>query len=118
MKYHFNREGLVVEGCISKESGKNRWAKKSLDIVANAFCVPKEQITGVRRHRVFVLPRFIWWYFLRDVCLMTYQQIADFSGRDHSTIISGVQRASYMIERYPEFSKKYAIIKENWENIA
>jgi chromosomal replication initiation ATPase DnaA len=62
--------------------------------VGLATDTPTELIKSTRRMRSLVLCRQIVWHYMYTNCKnsYTYKQIARMAGKDHSTVLEGVQR--------------------------
>lgn len=66
--------------------------KTVIDVVCEYFGVKEEYIRGQKRNREYVFPRQISMYILRDMTDNSYSKIADFFGRDHSTIMHAEEK--------------------------
>lgn len=67
--------------------------KEALDVVADHFNLKLSQIKGERRLKKFVLPRQVLMYLLRHDLRMNLTEIGEFlGGRDHTTIMYGVEK--------------------------
>lgn len=72
---------------------------------AELFDVHPRDIVSHARFGFLTMPRFALYAGLRRRG-WNYSQIARLLDRDHKTIIYGVQRAEWMIERSPEYAAK------------
>ena len=68
--------------------------------------IPFEEIMGRSRKAEVVMARQVWWWFLRDLSF-GYSEIGRMFGRDHSTVIHGVNRVSDLIRLNDEYLNRY-----------
>lgn len=72
--------------------------KEVLEVVADHFNVKLAQIKAERRLKKFVLPRQILMYLLRNDLRMNLMEIGEFlGGRDHTTIMYGVEKITNLL---------------------
>jgi len=77
-----------------------------LKIVALQFEVKSGDLKADKRTRNLTMPRHICWYLLRKHRGMSYPQIAEyFGGKDHTTVIHGVNRITALLKNDPEILK-------------
>ncbi len=66
---------------------------------------PRRALFSHRRYWQHVRARFIFYYAARELTDRSYPEIARYIGRDHSTLVHGVQRVVANREKYePELS--------------
>ncbi|MCL4397927.1 chromosomal replication initiator protein DnaA [Patescibacteria group bacterium] len=74
-------------------------ARLIVDRVCAFYELPIKLIKGEKRDKPIAVPRQILMYLLRHKGGMTYEEIADYlGGRDHTTIIHGVNKVSALLE--------------------
>lgn len=72
--------------------------------VSHVFGVPEDVITGPRRFRPLIRPRFACFWLARRLTDLSYPRIgAVIGGRDHTSVIHGEREAEIYMEREPEF---------------
>lgn len=77
-----------------------------LNKASELFDLSVKELSGNQRYRYLMPARFAMYKALR-VRAFSYPRIGKlFGGKDHSTIIHGVKRAEYMMERDPEYKAK------------
>jgi chromosomal replication initiation ATPase DnaA len=65
------------------------------------------EITSKSKHHEICLLRQVIWRFLNEKNKMTVSEIGRFFDRDHSTIISGINRANNLVETRDPIIQKY-----------
>ena len=79
--------------------------------VVNAVCavwgVTKAGLFSGSRLRKFAYARFCAFNICRQITDLSYPQIANVFGRDHTTVMSGAHRANDLLGVDAEFSDKY-----------
>lgn len=68
---------------------------------------PTSLVLGIRRHRTAMWSRWLVYLIAHDYCNLSYTGIGHALGRDHTTVMHGVQRASEEFERNSEFRDAY-----------
>ncbi|OGE25232.1 hypothetical protein A3H85_03435 [Candidatus Daviesbacteria bacterium RIFCSPLOWO2_02_FULL_40_8] len=80
--------------------------KKVLLEVNQYFSIKMADITGPRRKKEFVLPRHLAMYLLYEECKLPYQRIGELlGGRDHTTILHGVEKIREQLNRDREIQR-------------
>lgn len=69
------------------------------------FDVPARDILSRRRIKPIAQARFALYAALRQRG-WSYPRIGMFIGRDHATVIHGVRKAEWLMERYPSYDAK------------
>lgn len=83
--------------------------------VAYAFDLSPDDLTGPRKTRLCVVPRFIAMKLARDLTGSSYPQIGRvFGGRDHASVIAGVRRASVFMAKDPNAAKVFHEIRTKY----
>lgn len=87
--------------------------KKILGGVNQYFNIKMADITGPRRQKELVLPRQIAMYLMYEECRMPFEKIGDIlGGRDHTTIMHGVEKIKAAINRDREIQRLVIEIKQ------
>lgn len=82
-----------------------------VNAAAEMFCVHPRDLVGPYRFNFLMLPRFALYKALR-MRGWSFPQIGRLLNRDHSTIIYGVSRADYYMERDPGYAAKVKALAE------
>lgn len=83
----------VIGAKINEEENGATQPEKIISAVVGYYGLRVKDIKGERRHRTVVMPRQVLMYLLKNKAQMTYQQIGNtLGGRDHSTVIHGVDK--------------------------
>ncbi len=87
--------------------------KKVITGVNQYFHVKTSDLIGPRRKRDLVIPRQIVMYFLYEECKLPYERIGDIlGGRDHTTILHGVEKMRSTINRDRELQRMIIEIRQ------
>lgn len=86
------------------------------DVLLEAICsfyeIRPAQLKSSKRNGVLVLPRHILMYLLRTELNTPLTQIGDFlGGRDHTTVLYGVEKIEKLIEASPKIKEEVVWIK-------
>lgn len=103
----FNNSDLSLEiakSFIDQRSNRTLAAKVSpkqvVDIVCTYFNLRQSDLKGSSRQAKYVLPRQITMYLLRQDLGVQYEHIAkELGGRDHSTVMHGVEKIGSSVEK-------------------
>ncbi len=91
--------------------------KEVMEKVCDYFNVRQTDIKGTSRVAKFVLPRQITMYLLRIDLGIQYESIAEFlGGRDHSTVMHGVEKIGKNVEESDRFRGLVADIRSRLYN--
>lgn len=87
------------------------------DIIINVVCehfnVSKDDIVSSKRNSEIVLPRQVFMYLCREYLSIPYKQIGKYiGGKDHSTVMHGLEKISNNIKEDPELAMKIDTIKK------
>ncbi|NGX50266.1 MAG: Chromosomal replication initiator protein DnaA [Chlamydiae bacterium] len=93
---------VLLRDLLDEESRDLLTADKLLKIVANTFGIKIEDILGKAQSKEYALPRQIAMYLCRIHLKMSFPKIGRFFLRDHSTVISSVNRIKKGIEKKEE----------------
>ncbi len=86
---------------------------KILESVNKYFGVMKADILGPRRQKVLVVPRQIIMFLIHQECKTPYEKIGEIlGGRDHTTIMHGVEKIRLAINRDREIQRIVMEIKQ------
>lgn len=85
---------------VASAIGTNRLDPRAvLDEICSYYEIPMKLIKGTKRDKPIVQPRQILMYLLKKNTTMTLDEIAAFlGGRDHTTIMHGVEKITNLIE--------------------
>ncbi len=76
-----------------KQQKENITKEKIVDIVAKYYGLTRTELQSKNRRKDIVLGRHISMWLIRDMLNVTYKEIGNFfNGRDHSTVISAIER--------------------------
>lgn len=88
--------------------------KKLLLAVNDYFNLKMADITGPRRQKELVVPRQIAMYLMQTECNMPFEKIGQvLGGRDHTTVMHGVEKIKMAITRDREVQRLVLEIKQN-----
>lgn len=88
--------------------------KKVLSEVNQYFNIKMADITGPRRKKELVLPRQLAMYILYEDCKLPYERIGELlGGRDHTTIMHGVEKIHEAVARDREIQRMVIEIKQS-----
>lgn len=91
------------------------WAdqKKVLSSIQQYFNIKMSELTGPRRKRELVIPRQITMYLLYEECHIPYESIGRIlGGRDHTTILHGVEKIRQNLQRDSETQRMVMEVKQ------
>ena len=81
-----------------------------LNKASEVFDLSVTELAGNQRYKYLMPARFAMYKTLRERG-WSYPRIGKlFDGKDHSTIIHGVRRADYMIEKDPDYAAKVKML--------
>lgn len=99
-------------GLKKKEKNKKISPKHLVSLVAKHFNITVQQITGKSRRTEYVVPRQIAMYLLRKEFSTKFQATGGLlGGRDHSTIVHGVQKVIHKMSTNNAFKQEVLGIK-------
>jgi chromosomal replication initiator protein len=84
-----------------------------LDIVAGFYGVTIKDLTGPRRSKVFIKPRQMAMYLLREETDSSLPQIGSvLGGRDHTTVIHGCDKIAESLDQDDELRREVMALRE------
>lgn len=87
----------------AKKNNPNQNYENVLSVTANTYNVSVTDLMGNSRNSKFVLPRHICMYILKNQYNFTYSRIGSIlNGRDHTTVMNGVQKIENEIQTNQE----------------
>lgn len=87
--------------------------KKVISGINQYFNIKMSEITGPRRKKGLVLPRQLAMYLLYEECKLPYERIGEvLGGRDHTTIMHGVEKMREATQRDREVQRLLIEIKQ------
>lgn len=90
---------IINQPSPNKERGRTH-PQKVLEVFASHFNLKVGQLRGKKRKRSVARPRQLLMYILRQEIGLSYKEIGSFlGGRDHSTIIHGVEKISSLLPK-------------------
>ncbi|MBC5648428.1 chromosomal replication initiator protein DnaA [Christensenella tenuis] len=95
----------ALEDFFASPSVRAITPKGVIDVVCEYFDIREEDIRGQKRNREYVFPRQISMFVLRDLTDNSYSKIAEFFGRDHSTIMHAEEKIKKQMKEDPELKK-------------
>lgn len=82
--------------------------------VAKYYGISMKDLKGDRRLKTMVLPRQVCMYYLREISELGYQAIGELlGGRDHSTILHGIDKINTELKKNKIFQKELDQVKDN-----
>lgn len=84
--------------------------------VADHYNITPEIIRGNGRSREIVLPRQVSQYLIRELTTHSLSEIGQFFGRDHTTIMHGVNKVTTELERNPDLALALSTIRQTLKN--
>lgn len=110
-----NVQAILGKPVIS--SGDKLEYKKVLLEINQYFNIKMADITGPRRKKELVLPRQIAMYLLYEECKLPYERIGEvLGGRDHTTILHGVEKMREAVNRDREIQRMLIEVKQQLNN--
>ncbi len=101
---------------VSTTDGKIDY-KKVLNQVNQYFNLKMVDLTGPRRKKELVLPRQLAMFLLYQECHLPYEKIGEMlGGRDHTTIMHGVEKIQEVSQRDREVQRLLIELKNNLTN--
>jgi len=93
---------IVVNDLLSS-SAEAVTPQKILEYVSQKYAIPTEDITSSKRSKDIMYARHITIYLIRSMTDMSLSAIGSFFNRDHTTIMSSVDRIENDINNSPDF---------------
>ncbi len=103
----------ILQENINNSKTKNVSADKIVKAVSNFYSVEKKEILGKRRYKELVHPRQVIMYLLRNELNYSFPRIGkELGGKDHTTIMHGVEKIAKQIKRDTQLQNELSAIKE------
>lgn len=83
---------------------------------ADSFSVNPEALKGKKRKREILIPRQVAMFLIRDLTDLPLEEVGEFFGRDHSTVVNAIKRVKSMMEQDSSFKRKVEDIKRSLNN--
>jgi len=114
-----NAQPTIEEVKISLRTvvSQQKAARKSpasllVELICNQYDISKEDLIGQCRQKEMVRPRQVLMYLLKHEAGMTYPTIGkEIGGRDHTTIMHGVEKITHELKKNPDFLSELQAIK-------
>lgn len=100
---------------VSAESPRRKAVnpKEVLDLVAEEFSLKVSDLRGSRRYKEVVLPRQVSMYLLRTDFSLPLMRVAEMlGGRDHTTVMHGVEKCERLLEGSAELKERVEAIRD------
>jgi chromosomal replication initiator protein len=103
----------MLQGIISEHSKPKKSKVDVLfEIICNHYGVTKQDIMSPLRLREVVRPRQVLMYLLKHEVGMTFPMIGrEIGGRDHSTVMHGVDKITTELKKNPQLLEELQVIK-------
>ncbi|MEL6177778.1 MAG: helix-turn-helix domain-containing protein, partial [Myxococcota bacterium] len=90
---------------VIQERSQNITLEGIVRLVANYYNIKPKDMIGPRRHRVIAHPRHVAMFLSRRHTSHSYLEIGKyFGGRDHTTVMSAVNKIQEMTDKDDEFT--------------
>ena len=87
--------------------------QKIINVVADYYSLPVHQLTGKQRTNQVAMPRHIAMYLIRILLDVSYTKIGQtFGGKDHSTVMSGVEKVEKQLKTDSSLQKAIEELKD------
>ncbi len=86
---------LLKNKSITKDINKNNEVDQLLDVICGYFNITKTDLMSKSRKRMYVYPRQVAMYIMRELFNIPYKKIGTlFGGKDHSTVMNACDKIS------------------------
>lgn len=107
----------ALENVLEKSQKKSIKPKKIIESVANFYDIKEKDILSSKRNKDIAVPRQIAMYLLREELHSSYPQIAKIlGGRDHTTIMHGVNKINRLIKEKGPISHDIEVLRDKLRN--
>lgn len=103
-------EQMLKDRQPSRRTGLS--AEQIYDIVSKHYHTPIQDLFGTRRHKELVHPRQIIMYLLRHELNFSFPKIGRELGKDHTTIMHGVEKIEYELPKNPILQQEISLLKD------
>jgi chromosomal replication initiator protein len=99
----------------SQQQVKHTASTLLMEVVCQTFAISKEELLGSKRTKELVHPRHLTMYLLKHEAGLTYPAIGkELGGRDHTTIMHGVEKITKDLKKNPDLLLELQGIKERY----
>jgi len=81
--------------------------------VGDFFGINPNALKGKKRNREILVPRQVSMFLLRELTNLSLEQIGEFFGRDHSTVLNAIKRINTLMTKDSVFKRKILDIQES-----
>lgn len=108
----------AMQGLIDDHESQTKLSEtKIINTVANYYNMTPSQITGKIRTSQIALARHVAMYLIREMLNTPYTKIgAIFGGKDHATVMNGVQKVEKFAASDPDMATAIAELKRRLQN--
>lgn len=85
-------------------------------VTADVFGVNKEALKGKKRKREILVPRQVAMFLIRDLTELPLEEIGDYFGRDHSTVVNSIKRVKILMDQDASFKRQVEEVKRSLDN--
>ncbi len=104
----------VLGKTVREKAKKNVNMNQILNAVCTYYAIKSSEIKGKKRNKELVLPRQVVMYLIKDMTNTPFMSIGDFlGGRDHTTIMYGVEKISKEIEVQTKLRQDVSNVKQS-----
>ena len=86
---------------------------KILAAVTDRYGVTKDDLLGTKRNKEISDARHVSIYLIREITEMSLPNIAKIYGKDHSTVLTSIQKISKRVHTDPSFAAEIADLRKN-----
>jgi chromosomal replication initiator protein len=91
--------------------------KQVMTLIHRYFNIKPQDLTGPRRQKELVMPRQIAMYLLYEDCHLPFEKVGSLlGGRDHTTILHGVEKIKVAIDRDREIARIILDLRQQLTN--
>ena len=99
----------------TRQPARKSTASLLTDLICDQYQVNKQDLIGPARQRELVHPRHLLMYLLKHEAGMTYPMIGkEIGGRDHTTIMHGVEKITHELKKNPAILDELHAIKNRF----
>ena len=103
----------AIKDMIYPDKPKEITPSLIMNVVADHFGVSIEDIVSKKRNKEIVIPRQVYMYLCRELTDVSLDNIGDnIGGKDHSTVMHGIEKIKVDINNNEELRNKIAIIRK------
>lgn len=104
-------------GKSSHNSNQPLDSKQVITLIHRYFNIKPQDLTGPRRQKELVMPRQIAMYLLYEDCHLPFEKVGNLlGGRDHTTILHGVDKIKIAIDRDREIARIVLDLRQQLTN--